>query len=206
MQFINSTWLCGSNSILQENALAKNVSLQSCRRSNAYQWLSLFLSSSGNLTFGVVWTTGHHSILRLTKCKWGGTNKKPGRFSSALALSELRQNSSRWWASYNDGACQQILCEFCPQRKETKLLPKKSSKHNVLNLPATFKPKYRKFCQISFQFKILDVSDTCRLDEGSLLFLSRQLMARKFSPTSLRPCIAKDCSKDGCGEVGEDYY
>ena len=134
----------------------------------------------------------------------GRKNPKPGRFSSALALSELRQNSSRWWASYNDGACQQILCEFCPQRKETKLLPKKSSKHNVLNVPAAFKPKYRKFCQISFQFKILDVSDTCRLDEGSLLFLSRQLMTRKFSPTSPRPCIAKDCSKDGCGEVGED--
>ena len=161
-----------------------------------------------------IWRLGSSGLLDITaSCcspsasgKWGGTNKKPGRFSSALALSELRQNSSRWWASYNDGACQQILCEFCPQRKETKLLPKKSSKHNVLNLPATFKPKYRKFCQISFQFKILDVSDTCRLDEGFLLFLSRQLMTRKFSPTSPRPCIAKDCSKDGCGEVGEDIF
>ena len=54
--------------------LAKIVPPQSCRRSNAYQWLSLPLSlllSFGNLTFGVLWTTGHHSILRLTKCKWG---------------------------------------------------------------------------------------------------------------------------------------
>ena len=98
MQFTNITWLCGSNSILQEivrpeshNALAKNVSPQSCRRSNAYQWFSLSFYQALE-----IWRLGSSGLLEITascgspSASGGGKNPKPERFSSALALSELK--------------------------------------------------------------------------------------------------------------------